>query len=82
MEALGAAARRAVAAAEAEALAIGHDRIGTEHLLLGILADVVGAVRSALVPGSEAVVVEDAGHFLHLEQTAEVNARVLGFLTA
>ena len=39
MEALGAAARRAVAAAEAEALAIGHDRIGTEHLLLGILAD-------------------------------------------
>ena len=45
-------------------------------------ADVIGAVRSALAPGSEAVVVEEAGHFLHLEQPAEVNARVLGFLTS
>ena len=45
-------------------------------------ADVIGAVRTALAPGSEAVVVEDAGHFLHLEQPAEVNARVVGFLTA
>ncbi|MBJ7453690.1 MAG: alpha/beta hydrolase [Blastococcus sp.] len=45
-------------------------------------ADVVGAVRSALGPGSEAVVVEDSGHFLHLEQPAEVNARVVGFLTS
>jgi len=44
-------------------------------------ADVVGAVRSALAPGSEAVVVEDAGHFLHLEQPAEVNRRIVGFLT-
>ena len=45
-------------------------------------ADVVPAVRSALAPGSEAVVVEGAGHFLHLEQPTEVNARVLGFLTS
>ena len=44
--------------------------------------DVVGAVRSALAPGSEAVVVDDAGHFLHLEQPAEVNTRVVGFLTS
>ena len=45
-------------------------------------ADVVGAVRSALGSGSEAVVVEDAGHFLHLEQPAEVNNRIVGFLTS
>jgi pimeloyl-ACP methyl ester carboxylesterase len=45
-------------------------------------ADVVPAVRGALAPGSEAVVVEGAGHFLHLEQPTEVNARVLGFLTS
>ena len=44
-------------------------------------ADVVPVVRSALGPGSEAVVVEDAGHFLHLEQPAEVNRRIVDFLT-
>lgn len=43
-------------------------------------ADVVDAVRAALSPGSEAGVVDGAGHFLHLEQPAEVNRRVLGFL--
>jgi pimeloyl-ACP methyl ester carboxylesterase len=43
-------------------------------------ADVVDAVRSALSPGSEAVVVDGAGHFLHLEQPAEVNRRILEFL--
>jgi pimeloyl-ACP methyl ester carboxylesterase len=45
-------------------------------------ADVVGAVRSALGPGSEAVVVEDSGHFLHLEQPAAVNSRIVGFMTS
>lgn len=45
-------------------------------------ADVVDAVRGALSPGSEAVVVDRAGHFLHLEQPAEVNRRILGFLQA
>jgi pimeloyl-ACP methyl ester carboxylesterase len=45
-------------------------------------ADVVPGVRSVLASGSEADVVENAGHFLHLEQPAEVNARVLGFLTS
>lgn len=39
LAALGPAARRAVATAEAEARALGHDRVGTEHLLLGVLAD-------------------------------------------
>ncbi|SDF40826.1 Pimeloyl-ACP methyl ester carboxylesterase [Blastococcus aurantiacus] len=45
-------------------------------------ADVTGTVRDVLSPGSEAVVVEDSGHFLHLEQPAAVNAHVLGFLTS
>ena len=35
----GTEARNAVALAEVEARALGHDRIGTEHLLLGLLAD-------------------------------------------
>jgi len=35
---MGLGARRAVEAAEAEARALGHDRVGTEHLLLGLLA--------------------------------------------
>ncbi len=45
-------------------------------------ADVVDAVRAALSPGSEAATVDRAGHFLHLEQPAEVNRRILGFLGA
>ena len=53
---------------------------GAQDGCMGV--DVVGAVRSALAPGSEAVVVDDAGHFLHLEQPAEVNTRVVGFLTS
>jgi pimeloyl-ACP methyl ester carboxylesterase len=44
--------------------------------------DVSGAVRGALSPGSDAAVVEGAGHFLHLERPDEVNARILQFLTA
>ena len=32
------------------------------------------------VPGSRAVMVEGAGHFLQLEQPDEVNALILGFL--
>ncbi|MBN1093735.1 alpha/beta hydrolase [Blastococcus sp. TML/M2B] len=43
-------------------------------------ADTVDAVRAALSPGSEAVVVEGAGHFLHLERPDEVNRHILGFL--
>jgi ATP-dependent Clp protease ATP-binding subunit ClpA len=37
LEELGPDARRAVAAAESEAMAMGYDRVGTEHLLLGVL---------------------------------------------
>lgn len=36
---LGPAAAHLVAGAEAEARALGHDRVGTEHLLLAVLAD-------------------------------------------
>ncbi|MDT0277658.1 alpha/beta fold hydrolase [Blastococcus goldschmidtiae] len=39
------------------------------------------ASRAVFAPGSEVVVVEDAGHFLHLEQPAEVNRRIVDFLT-
>jgi len=39
LQAFGPAARRAIAAADDEAVALGHDRVGTEHLLLGLLAD-------------------------------------------
>jgi len=38
LEGFGPAARRAVTLAEAEARHLGHDRLGTEHLLLGLLA--------------------------------------------
>jgi pimeloyl-ACP methyl ester carboxylesterase len=44
--------------------------------------DAVGPVGDAFGPGSETVVVERAGHFLHLERPAEVNDRIVGFLTA
>lgn len=44
-------------------------------------ADAAEAVRGVLVPGSDVVVVEGAGHFLHLEQPDEVNRRIVDFLT-
>lgn len=39
LQVLGAQARRAVGAARSEARQLGHTRIGTEHLLLGVLQD-------------------------------------------
>lgn len=39
LSAFGSAARRAVSAARSEAAQLGHGRIGTEHLLLGLLED-------------------------------------------
>lgn len=44
--------------------------------------DAVGDVRSVLSEGSEFVVVDDAGHFLHLEQPEVVATHVMGFLGA
>ena len=44
--------------------------------------DIIGPVTDHLAPGSELVVVEGAGHFLHLEQPDVVNDHVLRFLAA
>jgi len=51
---------------------------GADDGCIGV--DTVGDVRSVLSAGSEHVVVERAGHFLHLEQPDVVHAHVLGFL--
>lgn len=45
---LGPAAARLVAGAETEARALGHDRVGTEHLLLAVLADESTSAARAL----------------------------------
>ncbi len=42
--------------------------------------DTVGSVAAHLASGSEVVVVEDAGHFLHLERPDEVGDRIVDFL--
>jgi pimeloyl-ACP methyl ester carboxylesterase len=39
-------------------------------------------VRSALPPGSDAAVIQRAGHFLQLEQPGEVGRRIVDFLSA
>lgn len=44
----GTDARRAIALAEAEARALGHEHLGTEHLLLGILRDDAGPASEIL----------------------------------
>ncbi len=40
------------------------------------------ALESSLGPGGEAVYIEGAGHFMHLEKPDEVNAKVIEFLKA
>jgi pimeloyl-ACP methyl ester carboxylesterase len=42
--------------------------------------DAIGDVRSVLSEGSEHMIVERAGHFLHLEQPEVVQNHVLTFL--
>ena len=51
---------------------------GTTDGAMGI--DVIGPVTDHLGQGSEVVVVEGAGHFLHLEQPDLVNGHILRFL--
>jgi pimeloyl-ACP methyl ester carboxylesterase len=51
---------------------------GADDGCMGI--DSIGPVADFLAPGSEMVVVEGAGHFLHLEQPGLVNERIVEFL--
>ncbi len=51
---------------------------GADDGCMGI--DIIGPVDDLLAPGSETVVVEGAGHFLHLERPGLVNDRIIGFL--
>jgi pimeloyl-ACP methyl ester carboxylesterase len=39
-------------------------------------------VLASLAAGSEIAMIEGAGHFLQLEKPAEVNDRVIGWVTA
>lgn len=48
LQGLGPAAQRAVGAARTEAAGLGHPRIGTEHLLLGLLSQETGEATDAL----------------------------------
>ncbi|MGO8872086.1 MAG: alpha/beta fold hydrolase [Acidimicrobiales bacterium] len=43
--------------------------------------DTIGPVVDFLAPGSEMVVVEGAGHFLHVERPDEVNDAIIRFVT-
>jgi pimeloyl-ACP methyl ester carboxylesterase len=53
---------------------------GADDGCMGI--EVIGPVADHLAPGSEVVVIEGAGHFLHIEKPDEVNDRIIRFLTA
>ncbi len=53
---------------------------GRDDGCMGI--DIIGPVADHLAPGSEVVVVDNAGHFLHVEQPDEVNDHIIRFLTA
>jgi ATP-dependent Clp protease ATP-binding subunit ClpC len=65
-------ARRVVILAQEEARALGHDRIGTEHLLLGLLREEEGVARRALralgisADGARARIVDLAGRGEHM----------------
>jgi pimeloyl-ACP methyl ester carboxylesterase len=52
---------------------------GADDGCMGI--DTIGPSTQFLAPGSEMVVIEGAGHFLHLERPDEVNDRIIGFIT-
>jgi pimeloyl-ACP methyl ester carboxylesterase len=53
---------------------------GEDDGCMGI--DTVGPVTDFLAPGSEMVVIEGAGHFLHVERPDEVNDHIIRFITA
>jgi pimeloyl-ACP methyl ester carboxylesterase len=45
-----------------------------------VRSDLVEGAADLLAPGSQLVMVEDAGHFLHLEKPAEVNQQIVSWL--
>ncbi len=51
---------------------------GADDGCIGV--DAIGPVADHLAPGSEVVVVEHAGHFLHVERPDEVGDHIIGFL--
>jgi len=53
---------------------------GTDCGCLGL--DAIGTVTDHLAVGSEMVVIEGAGHFLHLEKPDEVDDHIIRFITA
>jgi len=53
---------------------------GTADGAMGV--EIIGPVADCLSPGSEVVVLDGVGHFLHLERPDEVNDHVLRFLQA
>lgn len=53
---------------------------GADDGCIGV--DTVGPVTGHLAPGSEMVVIEGAGHFLHLERPGQVNDHIIRFLGA
>ena len=52
---------------------------GADDGCMGI--ESIGPVTEFLAPGSEMVVVESAGHFLHLERPDEVNDHIMHFIS-
>ncbi|WP_042371881.1 Clp protease N-terminal domain-containing protein [Streptacidiphilus neutrinimicus] len=59
-------AKRAIVVGQDEAIALGHDFMGTEHLLLGLAADPESAAGSVL-----------AAHGVDADRTREVTVRLL-----
>jgi pimeloyl-ACP methyl ester carboxylesterase len=53
---------------------------GTQDGCLGIELVDESALKDALGPGGDYVLVQGAGHFMHLEKPDEVNAKVIDFL--
>ena len=54
----------------------------TEVAADGCYVGLVSDAESHLSPGSRMEVVEDAGHFLHLERPETVNERILAWVRA
>jgi pimeloyl-ACP methyl ester carboxylesterase len=53
---------------------------GADDGCMGV--DVIGPVTDFLGPGSEIVIVEDAGHFFHVERPEFANDQIIRFITA